>query len=277
MSMLSGVYSPILVMDAGADSVSLLLALPDVDAGDWPRVHVPAADDAAAVAVARTLLVENGLERPALTLVCGMGRHSENEKSLEGRSARMARWREALRVTGGCAECFLSDAQPGWELSPLLDAVKASFGPALGADSGMASVLSALSLESLRDRSWNEGVTVVYADDVHTQAFMVFRERLLGLYENHADLDRDDLLTDLKEVRLNWLPDEKVRAAGGHGCICGDFPAEAEGFRPTWIFGTRRDALSGAGRLASPSGDARFDRCFGLLYGYSLLKGDAQA
>ena len=98
-------------------------------------------------------------------------------------------------------------------------------------------------------------------------------EKILGLYENHAGLSREDLLLDLKEFRLNWLPDEKVRAAGGHGCICGDFPAEAEGFRPTWILGPCREELKGAGRLASPCGDARFERCFGLLHGLARRKG----
>ena len=263
------VSAPVLVLDCGVDSVALLLALPGREAGDWPCREVPAATDSEAVEAARALLGENGLERPSLTLICGMGRHSEEERSAEGRAARIARWREELRASGGSPESCLHEAMSGWEISPLLEAVKDAFGSALAADSGTASVLSALAMESLRDRCWNEGVTVVFADDVHTQAFVLFREKMLGLYENHAGLSRDALLADLKEFRLNWLPDEQVRAAGGHGCICGDFPAEAEGFRPTWIFGTRREELKGAGRMASPCGDARFERCFGMLYGLS--------
>jgi len=268
--------APVLVLDCGMDSAALLLALPGVEPCAWPCRDVPASSDAEVVGSARALLAENGLERPSLTLVCSMGRHSDAETSAEGRAARMARWREELRVSGGAPEACLHEDMPGWEAAPLLDAVKAAFGPALAADSGIAAVLAALGMESLRDRSWGEGVTVLFADAAHTQAFVLFREKILGLYEGHADLSREALLADLKELRLNWLPDEQVRAAGGHGCICGDFPAEAEGFRPTWILGPCREALKGAGRLASPCGDARFERCFGLLYGLAR-RAEAQA
>ena len=264
------VAAPVLVIDCGVDSAALLLAMPQVGVSAWPCRVVPAASDAEVIAASRALLAESGLERPSLTLVSSMGRHSEEELSLEGRAARIARWRGELRAHAG--EACLHEAMPGWEAAPLLEAVKEAFGPALGADSGTAAVLAALGMESLRDRSWGEGVTVVFADGVHTQAFVIFREKVLGLYENHASLGKDELLLDLKEFRLNWLPDEKVRAAGGHGCICGDFPAEAEGFRPTWILGSHRDTLKGAGRLANPCGDARFERCFGLLYGLSQRK-----
>lgn len=266
------VSAPVLVLDCGMDSAVLLLALPGREAEVWPCRVAPAATDSEAVEAARVLLAENGVERPSLTLVCGMGHHNEEEKSSEGRAARIARWREGLRSSGGSPEACLHEAMPGWEVSPLLDAVKSAFGPALAADSGTASVFSALAMESLRDRCWNEGVTVVFADETHTQAFVLFREKMLGLYENHSGLSRDALLADLREFRLNWLPDEQVRAAGGHGCICGDFPAEAEGFRPTWIFGPRREELKGAGRMASLCGDARFERCFGMLYGYARSK-----
>ena len=261
------VSAPVLVLDCGVSSAALLLALPGKDAEAWPCREVSTSTDGEVIEAARALLAENGIERPSITLVCGMGRHSGEEKSSEGRAARIARWREELRASEGSPEACLHEAMPDWEISPLLEAAKAAFGPALAADSGTASVLASLAMESLRDRCWNEGVTLVFADEVHTQAFVLFREKMLGLYENHAGLSRDALLADLKEFRLNWLPDEQVRAAGGHGCICGDFPAEAEGFRPTWILGSCREELKGAGRLATPCGDARFERCFGMLYG----------
>jgi len=273
MEIIREVSSPVLVIDSGIDSAALLLALPGMDAESWPRRVVPASSEEGIVEAARSLLNECGIERPALSLVCGMGRHSEEERSVEGRASRIARWREELRQSRGALEACLHEAMPDWEISPLLEAVKEAFGSALAADSGTAAVLSALGLEALRDRSWAEGVTVIFADDVHTQAFVLFREKLLGLYENHAELSRDALLVHLKEFRLNWLPDEQVRAAGGHGCICGDFPAEAEGFRPTWILGPRREELKGAGRLVCLCGDARFDRCFGMLCGLARRSG----
>ena len=270
------VAGPVLVVDVSAVSAFLVLAIPGEEEKNWLRREIAASSDEVVLKAAQAMLSENGWEKPSLTLVCGMGRHDEAELSAEGRAARMGRWREELRISEGCPEKCLHAEMDGWEVAPLLSSMKAVWGKVLAADSGIAAVLAALSLPALRDRSWNEGVTVVFADDMHTQAFMVFREKILGLYENHAGLSRESLLADLKEVRLNWLPDEQVRAAGGHGCICGDFPAEAEGFRPTWILGTRREELAGAGRLASPCGDARFERCFGMLYGLERLK-EAQA
>ncbi|MFR0875987.1 MAG: hypothetical protein ACLSHC_16440 [Bilophila wadsworthia] len=48
-------------------------------------------------------------------------------------------------------------------------------------------------------------------------------------------LDTDALLFDLKEFGFGWLPDEQVRAKGGHGCaFLAPLPPEAEGFaRPS--------------------------------------------
>lgn len=264
MAIFQHIPFPILVLDAEPQSINVLLALPDSNTDLWPRAQFPLENALPAI---KDFLTEHCLPQPELTLLCGMGTHDDTAQSVEGRAARMARWRQELAQSEGAVEACFHDEDCDWEFTPLMQEVRNAFGPVLAADSGIAAVLAALSIESLRDRSWNEGVTVVFADDVHTQAFMVYREKLLGLYEHHAELSREALLADLKEVRLNWLPDEQVRAAGGHGCICGDFPAEAEGFRPTWILGPRRDTLAGAGRLASPCGDARFDRCFGLLYG----------
>ena len=263
---------PILVLDVDADLTRALLALPAVDEGDWPRIGFIASDEEAVLAGARSFLDAQQAVKPELVLLCGMGFHREAERSAEGRAARMGWWREELRRTEGQPSRCLRDSLEGHEVQALLELLQGRLGPSLAADSGAAAVLAALRLEALRDRSWNEGVTVVYAGETHTQAFMLFRETILGLYEHHADLPREALLKDLKEVRLNWLPDEQVRASGGHGCICGDFPPEAEGFRPTWLLGPCRESLSGCGRLASPSGDACFDRCFGLLYGFALLR-----
>lgn len=257
---------PTLFLDNGSRRTAVLLALPGVEPSAWPGALLAPEQP---VAGALEFLKQSALPMPKLTLVCGMNDDSNKE---EARAARMARWREELHRTGGCAEHFLRDNAPGWEAAPLMAEAEKVFGPVLGADSGAAAVLCALSLERVRDRSWQEGVTVLWAGEKHIQAFMIYQEKLLGLYEQHAGISRDALLADLNDLRLNWLPDEKVRAEGGHGCICGDFPAEAEGFRPTWIFGPQRQALQGMGRLVSPSREG-FERCFGLCFGLSQKAG----
>lgn len=262
---------PTLLLDYGSQATAAVLVLPEEDSSHWPTFEFAASIPMGQI---RKALQEAKLPAPEQTLLCGMSETCGDTalSSTERRAQRMLRWKDALHHTEGHAEFFLQEELQGWEAAPLLRDAQQTFGTALGTDSGMAAILAALSLNSLRDRSWSEGVTVIWAGHCHIQAFMIYQERLLGLYEQHSSISVDSFLNDLRELRLNWLPDEQVRAAGGHGCICGDFPAEAEGFRPTWILGPRRADLEGYGRLVSPSGDDRFDRCLGLLFGISLRK-----
>ena len=258
---------PTLLLDNGSRLTAAVMALPGMEFSRWPKAELSADFS---VEQARTFLVNSGLPSPELTLVCGMQAASPEKNDGLRRAERILRWKNFLQKTEGKSEEFLQECLPGWEVEALLTQVRQTFGPCLGVDSGMAAVLAALSMEPLRERSWSEGVTVVWAGNSHIQAFMLYQERLLGLYEQHSGISREAFLKDLEEMRLNWLPDEQVRAAGGHGCICGDFPAEAEGFRPTWILGPRREELKGCGRLVSPCGDDLFDRAVGLLFGLSL-------
>lgn len=260
---------PTLLLDGGSLFTAAVLALPETEADRWPRAELPAE---APVEQAGLFLKKNGLPAPDLTLLCGMTPPAGQPSCPENAEARILRWRDLLHRTEGRPGLFLQNELPGWEADPLLADARRTFRNAEGTDSGAAALLAALSIPSLRDRCWSEGVTVIWAGHSHVQVFMVYQEKLLGLYEQHSSISREALLADLKDLRLNWLPDEQVRAAGGHGCICGDFPAEAEGFRPTWILGPRREALAGCGRMVSPCGDDRFDRCFGLLFGSGLGK-----
>ena len=258
---------PTLIIDYGSCITSAVMALPKTDRTLWPKAIL---DSARPVEAASEFLKTSGLPAPELTLICSMQTADQEEHCMKSRADRILRWKRMLAETKGRPEYFLREAFPGWEIDPLLVEARKTFGTALGTDSGMAAVLAALSIASLRERSWSEGVTVIWAGYRHVQAFMVFQERLLGLYEQHSDISREAFLKDLDEMRLNWLPDEQVRAQGGHGCICGDLPEEAEGFRPTWILGPCREKLKGYGRLSSPCNDDRFDRAAGMLFGLAL-------
>ncbi|MEG2005708.1 MAG: DUF1786 family protein, partial [Bilophila sp.] len=84
-------------------------------------------------------------------------------------------------------------------------------------------------------------------------------------------LDTDALLFDLKEFRFGWLPDEQVRAKGGHGCtFLAPLPPETEGFGPTFILGPRREMLRGNGQYIAPYGDMMLAGCHGLLRGLAM-------
>lgn len=260
---------PTLLLDNGSQFTTAVLALPDTDFSRWPKTEL---SPDSPVEEARSFLNRSGFPAPGLTLVSGMRDDAPGNSRVERRAARILRWKEFLHETEGRPECFLQQELHGWEADTLLFQAKEAFGPSLGTDSGMAAALAALSITPLRERSWSEGVTAIWAGHRHVQAFMIYQEKVLGLYEQHSDIAQEELLKDLDEMRLNWLPDEQVRARGGHGCVCGDFPAEAEGFRPTWILGPLREKMKGCGRLASVCGDDRFDRISGLLYGLILRK-----
>ena len=78
-------------------------------------------------------------------------------------------------------------------------------------------------------------------------------------------LDTDALLFDLKEFGFGWLPDEQVRAKGGHGCaFLAPLPPEAEGFAPTFAVGPRREMLLGHAQFIAPHGDMMIAGCHGM-------------
>ena len=269
--MLDRIYSqnivpacPTLLMDNGSRHTALLMALPDTPPENWPKALLSAQ---APVEQALGFLKEQKLPMPCRTALCTMGAFAGAEEQESLRAERIRLWKEALERTGGRPDLLLKDAAACPDGASLLNEAQKAFGTAFVSHSGAAAVLAALSVSALRDRSWREGITIVWAGHSHVQAFMVYQEKISGLYEQHADLSREALLADLAELRLNWLPDEQVRARGGHGCICGNLPEEAEGFRPTWILGPARARFEGCGRLLSPCGNDDFERCFGLLSG----------
>ena len=254
-----GLMKPTLVIDAGTCNTAILFARPDQDIRQWARSVFPAGNP---VLDAGLFLEQNGLPQPETTLICSMGEHPVPSAY---DSARILRWQKELRHVSGRPEENLRQDLSEWEVQPLLEEVIQTFGNGFAADSAAAAVMAVLSIPSLRDRSWQEGVTVVYAGHSHVQVFMVYQDKVWGLYEHHADIPLPLFQEHLKEMRLNWLPDEQVKRSGGHGCICGELPAEAEGFRPTYVLGPARERFAACGRLVSSCGDARFDRCFGLL------------
>lgn len=212
-------------------------------------------------------LAAAGLPQPALITAAAQdhGVHAGRGN----REGRFHLWRELLLRSGGDPALWLYAAPPA--PCTRLAALSRAIGGGPVADSGAAAVLGALSTPEAAQRSDREGVLVVNAGNSHTVAFLVFQRRILGVYEHHTELlSTAGLLRDLDEFRRGWLPDEQVRAAGGHGCVMLDPPAEAEGFRPAFILGPRRDILAGHGVFIAPHGDMMLAGCHGLLHGLAL-------
>ncbi len=217
-----------------------------------------------------TLLAAAGLPAPALVVAAAQdhGFHPGSDGT-GNREGRFAEWRRLLESTDGDPTRWIYDIPPA-PLTRLAALAARTGGPV--ADTGTAAVLGALAVPEVRTRSRQQGVTVINMGNSHILAFLVYRERVFGIYEHHtADRETPDLLHDLKEFRLGWLPDEQVRASGGHGCaLLSPLPPEAEGFAPTFVLGPRRDRLRGEGRFVAPYGDMMFAGCHGLLRGLAL-------
>lgn len=210
------------------------------------------------------LLKAAGLPRPALIVAAAQdhGIHADTGN----REGRFRLWKRLLRESGGDPAKWLYAEAPA-ECTRLA-ALQRAIGGGPVADTGTAAVLGALATPEVAERSDREGVLVVNAGNSHTTAFLVFRRRVLGIYEHHTGmLSAAELAKDLDEFRLGWLPDEQVRATGGHGCVFETLPPEAEGFRPAFILGPRRELLRGRGAFIAPHGDMMLAGCHGLLHG----------
>ena len=103
----------------------------------------------------------------------------------------------------------------------------------------------------VRDRSFRQGLVLCMADGSDCTALLYWRGHVFGVYRHVLD-NRDvaDVMHDLKEFRLGWLPKETVKAAGGVGTAFASLPPEAEGFPVTWFTGPDRQKFAGLGKIS---------------------------
>lgn len=205
------------------------------------------------------LLRMSGLPLPHVVAVSAQD-HGVHEQG--NRVARMEHWRGLLRASSHPEDWLYT--QPPAPLTRLAAIRAVSGGPV--ADSGTSIILGALTMPEVVDRSFREGITIVNVGNGHTVAALVHKACVVGIYEHHTGMRTlEELLHDLQEFRLGWLPDEEVRATGGHGTAFVDVPEEAGGFVPTFILGPKRETLRGHGQFIAPHGDMMLAGCYGLL------------
>lgn len=216
----------------------------------------------------RTFLAAAGLEYPDLVLAAAQDHGFHPDSS--NRIGRFQLWRDFLLQAQGRPEALVF-ADPPAQLTRLRT-LKSRIGSGLVADTGAAAVLGALYEPEVRERQRREGVCVVNAGNSHVLGFLLFQERIWGVYEQHSHRLPEDILADLALFRRGELTNEQVLDQHGHGCLTLDLPAEAEGFIPTYVLGPRRALLrdSGAAFLA-PGGDMMLAGCFGLLQGWKFF------
>lgn len=251
------------VEGAGVDIIAacpdgyVLLPTEEVDMAFWRGLcRMLALDDPPFVAVS----------------VAEADQRSETPVCRESRTDSMRLWKVLLRryaERGVPPEAFLLSETA--EFSPRLAAIQAACNGFV-ADSGAASLLGVLRDPEIEERSFRQGVVLLHAGEAHTTAFLVWRSRVFGVYEQHTRLlCAEQTARDLAEFRLGWLPDETVRNAGGHGAAFAEIPPEAEGFPVVCIAGKKRKLFTGCGKIYETPGDVEFLGCLGLAYGMDRM------
>ncbi len=179
------------------------------------------------------------------------------------RLGRMQLWRTLLEEDNAPEHWLFTDVpEPYTRLSTLQ---KLTGGPV--ADTGTAAILGALSMPEVRARSQREGVTLINVGNSHILAMLIYAGKVVGIFEHHTGQQSlEDYLHDLHEFRMGWLPDEQVRASGGHGVALGPRIEDAGAFTPTFIMGPQREMLRGHGQFLAPHGQMMLAGCFGLLW-----------
>lgn len=212
------------------------------------------------------LLAAAGLPQPVLVLAAAQDHGYHPNAS--NRECRFQYWRAVLEH-GDPARLISRKPDP---MFTRLLSLQSAIGNGYVADTASAALLGALSAPEIAARAQRQGVLIVNVGNSHVAAFLLFQGRIFGVYEHHTGMHTtDSLLDDLREFRLGWLPDEQVRAKGGHGAaFSAAIPPEAEGFKPAYILGPQRELLAGHGQFIAPAGDMMLAGCFGLLHGLSL-------
>jgi len=87
------------------------------------------------------------------------------------------------------------------------------------------------------ERSFRRGVVLCAAGESFT-ALLFWRGRVFGVFRHKTAVRGvENIMRDLKEFRLGWLPDEVAKESGGDGTAFAELPPEAEGFPVTCIAG----------------------------------------
>ncbi len=213
----------------------------------------------------QAFLAAAGLEQPDVVAACAQDHGFHPGKS--NREGRFRLWERFLVEAEGRPEALVHRAPPP-ELTRLA-ALQRSIGGGAVADSGPAAVLGVLCVPAIAAEARERGACIVNIGNSHTIAFLVYADRVFGVYEQHTGLlDAPRLWSDLERFRAGRLDFAEVFAAQGHGCMTLDLPAATDGFGRTYVIGPRRDLLREfAVEFPHPGGDMMLAGCFGLLKG----------
>lgn len=239
---------PILALEFGKKSVSALFYKPELDFFACPRVQISPEQ------ARQTSLLQTLAELFAFTTPL---------KLVEARSASLDSrlFAPFLAEQSGANFGDKRFFHASEEVFSSTLAVK----PALCMDSFGARVQGLLALPALQKRNFREGLTILHVGKGRIHASLVFQNKMYG-YFSAPFLPSQDLQGFLETFRLGWLPPEKAALVGGISFLTPHLPAEAEGFKPLYIFGSNAEALKNLGQVVNLPFDQQFLACWGLLF-----------
>jgi uncharacterized protein (DUF1786 family) len=213
----------------------------------------------------RAFLGAAGLPVPQRVAACAQDHGFHPGKS--NRRGRFTLWETFLAEAGGCPEALVYETPP--PMLTRLAALRASIGGGKTADTASAAVLGALFDPDVAAACEEAGAVILNMGNSHILGALVYGGRIFGIYEQHQGLRQpQDVWEDLEFFRRGGLTLDAVFDAGGHGCMTLPLPAEAKGFRQTFIIGPKRGLLRGHDAVfPCPGGDMMLAGCFGLVKG----------
>jgi uncharacterized protein (DUF1786 family) len=203
-----------------------------------------------------------GLTQPAHRLVAVQDHGFSPKES--NRRFRFRQW-EAFLESEKPLESLLYRKIP--EHLTRMQAIQEIWPQALVMDTGTAAILGALEDEAVK-RLGSASLVIVNIGNEHTLAAWWVAGRIKGIYEHHTGLlNREKLLTQLRDFIAGRLTNDQVLEDRGHGCLNKN-PAKPNSF-PLVVTGPRRAMLDqGSAIMAAPYGNMMLSGCFGLLRAY---------
>ncbi len=213
----------------------------------------------------RHFLMQMHLDYPDVVLVAAQDHGFY--PNMSNRKGRFEIWRDFLESEGEVWKLLY--VTPAENLTRLLT-IHRLIGGFPVADTGGAAIMGALFDPEVEALSQEKGICIVNVGNSHTVAFLVFREKVYGIYEHHTSiLNGARLWEDLDRFKRGEISNEEVFEAGGHGCrwICP--PLGAGDFSPTFVIGPRRRLLeSYPVKFIAPGSDMMITGALGLIKGY---------
>ncbi len=183
---------------------------------------------------------------------------------------RFHHWQNYLKTSGYLRDLiYQKEEVPGYftRMNALGESIRDGFNQIFMMDTGAAAILGCLEDPWVAKHVSHRGGLLVNVGNQHIIAFLVYQDRVFGIFEHHtAKLSQEKLDYYLKKFRQGELSNEEVVNDHGHGAARKE-PSPNLDFEFVAITGPRREIGKQLGYMAAPYGDMMLTGCYGLVKG----------